>query len=122
MFSAPSAHFSYDLWHILTLNYMPSMILVERPFLEMVIDEKGAVVVKTQGASAHNFDVSLFKKMLERVLAIRELNIADAHFRLKDDRFKLFVQENIGVSATRNRGIEEANYYLESMRLEPLNF
>ena len=88
LFSAPSAHFSYDLWHILTLNYMPSTILVERPFLEMVIDEKGAVVMKTQGALAHNFDVSFFKKTLERVLAIRELNIADAHFRLKDDRFK----------------------------------
>ncbi|MBR6231659.1 MAG: AsmA-like C-terminal domain-containing protein [Alphaproteobacteria bacterium] len=88
LFSAPSAHFSYDLWHILTLNYMPSTIIVERPFLEMVIDEKGTVIVKSQGASPHNFDVSLFKKMLERVLAIRELNITDAHFRLKDDRFK----------------------------------
>ena len=88
LFSAPSAHFSYDLWHILSLNYMPSTIIVEAPFLEMIVDETGTIVVKTKDSSAHKIDVANFKKMLARILAIRELRVTDAAFHLKDNRFQ----------------------------------
>ena len=86
LFSAPSAHFSYDLWHILTLNYMPSTIIVEQPFLEMIIEKSGNLIVKTQKSSPHILDVSTFRKMLARVLAIRELRITDAGFHIQDKR------------------------------------
>ena len=88
LFSVPTAQFSYDLWHILTLNYFPNTILVEKPFFEMIVDEEGGFSVKTKESSVHFVDVKAFKKMLNRILAIRELNITDAHFRLQDTRLK----------------------------------
>ncbi len=39
-------------------------------------------------------------------------------YQSKDDRFRIFEQENVGLSATRNRGLEEANgeivYFFDS--------
>ena len=87
VFSVPKAQFSYDLWHILTLNYLPSTILIEKPFLEMIIDEKGFLSVKTKESPSYLIDISAFKKILARVLAIRDLHIIDASFTLKDNRF-----------------------------------
>ena len=85
-FSAPSAHFSYDLWHILTLNYMPSTIVVEKPFLEMIIDEKGTWAVKTEKSEAKALDITVFRNIISRILSIRELKVNEAHFCLKDER------------------------------------
>ncbi len=86
-FSVPKAQFSYDFWHIITLNYMPSTVLVEKPFLEMIIDETGSLIVKTK-ENTHLVDIKAFKKLLAQIIAIRELNIKDAHFHLQDHRFK----------------------------------
>lgn len=87
LFSVPKAYFAYDLWHIITLNYMPSTIDIDKPFFEMIIDEKGDMLVKAKEAEAHTFDIAAFKKIIAKVLAIRDLNIREAHFRLQDNRF-----------------------------------
>ena len=86
LFSVPSAYFAYDLWHILTLNYLPSTIDIEKPFFEMIINEKGDMLVKAKETEAHTLDVDSFKKLLRKILAIRDLNIRDAHFHLQDNR------------------------------------
>jgi len=88
LFSVPNAQFSYDLWHIVTLNYLPSTILIEKPFLEMTIDESGTVAVKVKESPAHTLNIKTFKKLLARILAIRDLHITDASFTLKDNRFQ----------------------------------
>ena len=86
LFSVPSAYFAYDIWHILTLNYFPSTIDIEKPFFEMIIDEKGTMLVKAQEAEARTLDITSFKNVLKRILAIRDLNVRGAHFRLQDNR------------------------------------
>ena len=88
LFSVPQAQFSYDLWHILTLNYLPSTIILEKPFLEMIVDEKGSLSLKTKESSTYLVDINTFKKVLKKILAIHELNITDAHFHLQDNRLK----------------------------------
>ncbi|MGN0919500.1 MAG: DUF3971 domain-containing protein [Alphaproteobacteria bacterium] len=82
----PRAQFSYDLWHILSLNYLPGTVIVEKPFWEMTIDEAGTVAVTADKSAAHVVDVSNFKKMLNRILAIQDLRMTDAFFSLKDNR------------------------------------
>ena len=88
LFSVPTAQFSYDFWHILTLNYLPSTIIIEKPFLEMIINEKGELSIKTNENPSYSVNIDTFKKILKRILAIRELNITDARFHLLDNRIK----------------------------------
>ena len=112
VFSVPKAQFSYDLWHILMLNYLPSTIIVEKPFLEMVIDESGALVVKTKETSAHTLNIAAFKRMLARIFAIRDLRITKASFSLKDNR--IHQQWNI-----LDANLELRRYFHFSNRFSP---
>ena len=86
-FEAPEATISYNLWHILTLNYLPSTFSLEKPFIEMIIDEKGEVAVKTEKSQARSINAKSFKKMLQRILDVHELRISDAHLHIKDLKF-----------------------------------
>ena len=86
-FEAPVATASYDLWHILTLNYLPSTFILEKPFLEMIIDQKGEVAVKTEKSQAHAVNPKNFQKIVQRILGIHELEISNAHLHVKDLRF-----------------------------------
>lgn len=94
----PELTASYGLWKILTLNYTPDTLTVERPFLQLMIDQQGSFYIEnprsptTQHAdnpqtspSSTRIDTSLF---LHQIRSLKRITLQDADISFHDERTK----------------------------------
>ncbi len=80
----PKAMLSYDLWHILTLNYMPSMILLKEPYAHLILSDKGISVQTKPDEKPHPMDLDWGKRLVKHMLAFRRISIEDAQLIIDD--------------------------------------
>lgn len=87
----PVVELSYGFWHIMTLNYMPDKLIVERPDIHVVIDSEGnwrfadkedaAVPVP---AKKKNKRLISMRKVLNHLLSFYNLSITSGMLTVED--------------------------------------
>ena len=86
----PVVELSYGFWHIVTLNYMPDKLIIERPDIHMVIDADGQWSLKKDIINAENDRATTSKpaisarQVLKHLLSFHNLAISHGVMLLED--------------------------------------
>ncbi len=83
LLSVPQARFAYDFWHLLTMNAVPSTILVQKPSMTLVLTDKGEVMIREAEKSVLIEDKTL-KHLIAQILSLKHIDVHDASLRLQD--------------------------------------
>ena len=85
--SLPKALLAYDFWHIITLDYVPSMVRLKRPSVNMLISDDGVKVqASSDEKSSAPMDLNKVRRIIRHFLAFRHLDILDADISIHDLR------------------------------------
>ena len=82
--SLPKALLSYDFWHLITLNYMPSMVLLKQPMINLVLSNKGITIQGSANEKPHPMDLDWGKRLVYHLMSFRRIDILDAQFSIQD--------------------------------------
>ena len=82
--SLPRALLAYDFWHLITLNYMPSMILLKEPKVDLILSDKGISVQGSSHNDPHPMDLDWGKRLVRHFLSFQRIDILDAQFSVQD--------------------------------------
>ncbi len=93
----PTALLSYDFWHLITLNYMPSMLLLKQPKVSLILSDKGVSVQGSAAEKPHPMDLNWGKRLVRHMMSFRRVDILDASFSIQDltnNRTLFFPKDN----------------------------
>ena len=80
----PKALISYDFWHLITLNYMPSMILLKEPYVHLVLTDKGVNLQTAKDDRGQAIDLNWIRRLVRHFLSFRRIDIVNADFSIQD--------------------------------------
>lgn len=82
--SLPRALLAYDFWHLITLNYTPSMLLLRQPKVNLIMSDKGLSVQGSANEKPHSMDLDWGKRLVHHLMSFRRVDILDAQFSVQD--------------------------------------
>ncbi len=82
--SLPKALFVYDFWDIVTLDYVPSMLRLKQPIINMIVSEEGIKTDSNSDKKTTPLDLKKVRKLIRRFLAFRRVDILDAQLSIQD--------------------------------------
>lgn len=83
--SLPKALLAYDFWHLITFNYVPSMVLLKQPSVNMVISDEGVKVDAASGdKAAAPMDLKKVRRIIRHLLSFRRVDVMDAQLSIQE--------------------------------------
>ncbi len=110
--SLPKALLAYNFWDIVTLDYVPSMVRLNKPFINMIISDEGVKVRSTSDAKATPADLKKVRKLVRHFLAFRRVDILNASLVLQD-----LTQEKSITFSNADLTFHRRFHFMEKVRL-----
>jgi len=87
----PVVNLSYGFWHIVTLNYMPNKLTVDKPDIHVVIDPEGRWRLQADSdektaekSQQYTINQRLIKKVLRHALSFYDVTVTDGVLIVED--------------------------------------
>lgn len=105
--SVPEVRLAYDFWHLLTLNYVPSTVLLKKPYLSMNLPEVEQGALKNSDAT-FLIEEKKVKKIVQHLLSFKHIDVQDGDFVFQDTvSHETFVFKNLNLSLSSYFKIRE---------------
>ncbi len=87
----PMVNLSYGFWHIVTLNYMPNKLTIDKPDIHLVIDKGGRWRLANDASkqekiknTEHSLNQGTIRKVLAHALSFYDISITDGVLIVED--------------------------------------